>query len=255
MRSEVTEPSGMTSTQYDDPWAIISRRARGYTFGDDFKIRNVEYKDDSAYAAGGLVSDATDLYRFARGVLGDSFLSKAMRLRMLTPNSGGFGLGWQVARFWDEPVYDLSGGTTGFSSHIAYYPDRGVTIVVLSNIDSGRDAISVSCDISAMLFGKSDSVLRRMQKTGLLSPAVVGTYGGNRVITSDAPPRYRDQKGNMHQLIVISAREAALADAQDVRLTWSSENGEMSGRSCQAPRVFQQQQYSNAVSASRGRAR
>lgn len=242
VRSEVTAPLNMMSTQYDDPWAIIPQRVRGYTLNEQFLVQNVEYKDDSAYAAGGLLSDATDLYRFVRGVLGGPFLSDALRRRMLDPNSGGFGLGWQVTRFWNEPVYDLSGGTTGFTSHIAYYPNEGVTIVVLSNIDSGRDAISVSCDITALAFGKSNSVLRRLRTRTLLSPSVVGDYGGGRSITKETPPRYRDSKGDLHRLVVMAPTEAALADEQDVRLSWDSRDRAMSAFSCgrflfEAPRT------------------
>jgi D-alanyl-D-alanine carboxypeptidase len=232
----VTRPLGMESTQYDDPWELVPKRVRGYTLGAQWDLRNAPYKDDSAYAAGGLLTTADDLLAFTNAVMAGPFMSDKLRALMLTPNSGGFGMGWQVARFWDQPVYDHSGGTDGFTSHLAYYPKVGVTIIVLSNIDSGRDAISTSCDVASLLFDKPYPILAGMKGTRELVPWALGSYaGGQSILRDGALWIYRGSDGEPHRLIVLSPTTAALADAQDVRLVWDTTARTMTGTSCGRP--------------------
>jgi CubicO group peptidase (beta-lactamase class C family) len=149
LKSLVFEPARMADTAYDDVWALVPRRARGYDVRDG-ALRNTPYKDHSAFAAGGLRSTTTDMWKFAEAFLGGALVARATQRLMLTPPVGDYGLGWQVKRFFGDAMFNHSGGIDGFASHLAVYPDRHLIIVVLSNIES-EPAKLTACTIASLL--------------------------------------------------------------------------------------------------------
>lgn len=171
LRELVFEPLGLESMAYDDVHAVMHGRVRGYDRDEAGSLRNIDYDDHAAYAAGGLLSTASDLFRWSRGVLSAKLYGADLLAESLTPNEGDYGFGWQVRRFFDRPVYNHTGGIDGFSSHLAHYPEDGLTIVVLSNVESDA-AILRACDIAARAFswfGPEESLddLTPRQRCGL----------------------------------------------------------------------------------------
>jgi CubicO group peptidase (beta-lactamase class C family) len=172
LREWIFEPLGLTTMAYDDVYAILEGRVRGYERDEALGLRNIDYDDHAAYAAGGLVSTAGDLFRWSRGMLTGRLFRAQLVAEALTPNLGDYGYGWQVRRFFDRTVYDHTGGIDGFSSYLAHYPDDGLTIVVLSNVENDS-AILRGCDVAARLFGwrvvtgASSSELTHRQRCGL----------------------------------------------------------------------------------------
>ncbi|MEX2179055.1 MAG: serine hydrolase domain-containing protein [Gemmatimonadaceae bacterium] len=150
LRAEILGPAGMEDTRYDDVWAIIPGRVRGYTM-ESGTLRHIRYRDHSAYAAGGLLSSASDLLRFDRALTGGALMSDSSFRRMTTPGYGEYGLGWQITRQFGRTVRNHTGGTNGFASHLATYDD-GLTIIVLSNVES-EAAKATACDIAALYHG------------------------------------------------------------------------------------------------------
>lgn len=67
LRQWVFEPLGLTTMAYDDVYAIMADRVRGYERDDASGLRNIDYDDHAAYAAGGLLASAEDLFRWSRG--------------------------------------------------------------------------------------------------------------------------------------------------------------------------------------------
>jgi CubicO group peptidase (beta-lactamase class C family) len=153
VRELSTLPTGAATLDYDVVADILVGRARGYARAKDGGVQNTVYKDHAAYAAGGLRSTAGDFFRWSRAALAARLFPAALRDRMVTPPAGGnYGFGWQVTRFLGRPVYNHTGGIDGFSSHIAYYPDEDVTVIVFTNIEQD-DSILPACDAAALLFG------------------------------------------------------------------------------------------------------
>jgi CubicO group peptidase (beta-lactamase class C family) len=150
LRAEVFGPAGMADTEYDDVWAVMPGRARGYAMADG-ALRHIRYRDHAAYAAGGLLSTARDLLRFDSALTGGRLLGSSTFQAMSTPVLGDYGLGWQVITVFGRTLRNHSGGTNGFSSHLAHYDD-GTRVVVLSNIEDWN-AKATACDIAAIAFG------------------------------------------------------------------------------------------------------
>lgn len=157
---------------YDDVYAIVPNRARGYERDDQLGLRNIDHDNHAAYAAGGLLSSASDVFRWSRGMLTAKLFRPELVDESLTPFKGNYGYGWQVRRFFDRRIYNHTGGIDGFSSHLAHYPDQELTIVVLSNVESDS-AILRACDVASLLFewrparDVTDSDLTPRQRCGL----------------------------------------------------------------------------------------
>jgi D-alanyl-D-alanine carboxypeptidase len=174
LRQLVFEPLGLETMAYDDVYAVMEDRVRGYERDDALGLRNIDYDGHAAYAAGGLLSTADDLFRWSRGMLTGKLFSTELVEESLKPTLGDYGYGWQVRDFFDRTIYNHTGGIDGFSSHLAYYPDDALTIVVLSNVENDS-AILRACDVAARLFdwpgvttpGATDSELTPRQRCGL----------------------------------------------------------------------------------------
>lgn len=151
MNHWVFEPLGLKTMVYDDVYAIVEGRVEGYARDEALGLRNIDYDDHAAYAAGGLLASAGDLFRWARAVLAGDLFSIELVHESLTPFRGDYGYGWQVRRFFDRPIYNHTGGIDGFSSHLAHYPEQEMTIVVLSNVED-ESTILRACDVAARIF-------------------------------------------------------------------------------------------------------
>jgi CubicO group peptidase (beta-lactamase class C family) len=142
----------MTGTAYDDVWAVVPGRVRGYRLRDG-SLANTEYDDHAAYAAGGLRSTLDDLRRFLDAYFVPGRLLSAESLaQALRPYLGDYGHGWQIIDRLGRTVYNHSGGIDGFSSHMARYPEDDVTVIVLSN-NEDEPAPATACDLAAIVFG------------------------------------------------------------------------------------------------------
>jgi CubicO group peptidase (beta-lactamase class C family) len=154
LRREVIGPVGMRDTQYDDVWAIMPRRARGYT-REGGALRHIRYRDHAAYAAGGLLSSARDLLRFDVALSRGRLVADSTLRNMETPRLGEYGLGWQIITVFGQRLRNHTGGTNGYTGHISHYDD-GTTIIVLSNVET-EQAKATACDVAALVFGSAPS--------------------------------------------------------------------------------------------------
>ncbi len=151
LRRTVFGPARLNDTAYDDVWAIVPRRVVGYVRkGGD--LRNANYHDHAAFAAGGLQSTVDDLLRWSEAFFTGKIVAPSTVKQMLTPGEGDYGLGWQTLLRFGRVMHNHTGGMTGFSSHLAYYPQDDVTIILLSNVED--DPVKTTAfDLAAIVFG------------------------------------------------------------------------------------------------------
>jgi CubicO group peptidase (beta-lactamase class C family) len=156
VRERILKPAGLANTVYDDVWAIVPDRARGYEFVNGW--RNVTYKDYAGFSAGGLLSTTHDVARFGRMFAKGLLVKPSTVADMATPRRGDYGYGWQIKHYFGRRAFNHSGGTYGFASHVAVYPEDDVVVAVLSNLEN-EPAKTTACNIAAMLFGSPPSSL------------------------------------------------------------------------------------------------
>jgi CubicO group peptidase (beta-lactamase class C family) len=150
LQREVFAPAQMRETEYDDVRRVMPHRVRGYSRGSD-GLRLLQSRDHAAYAAGGLLSSAHDLLRFDNALSRGRIVSQSSLREMRKLRRGDYGLGWQVITVFGRKQRNHSGGTNGFSSHLAHY-DGAITVIVLSNIEE-EPAKATACNIAAIMFG------------------------------------------------------------------------------------------------------
>lgn len=134
-------PLGMTTMRPDYIWEEIPDRGLAYQT-TDLGPQPTAWDDISwKLPAGGWISTAGDMGRFAIGVMGSELLDaerQALMQHMRTDygdGKKGYGLGLNVASFSGRRVIYHGGGQVGASSFLVCSPDTGHAVAVLSNTE------------------------------------------------------------------------------------------------------------------------
>ncbi len=162
LREKILTPAGINDVAVDDMFAIVPNRAEFY---DNIK----DYDDflpaesygpvvhalplNSAYKipGGGLVADAEAVAAFGSLHLTPGFFSETTYADIFTrqKTSAGeeleVGLGWRIAK--DEAgrlLYHHSGSQQGGRAHLAVYPEAGISIAILANMNYPIDIRALS---------------------------------------------------------------------------------------------------------------
>lgn len=156
-RDVLFEPLGMTRSTFDSPWQLGDTLAAAYGHWFQGGSDRTRHADLTATApAGGLVTTARDLARFALMMLGEGELEG---VRILRPESvaemtrlqarahpdldQGFGLGFAVRERPGRRMVWWDGSSSGAAARLALLPDADVGVVVLSNL-ANNDPTSVA---------------------------------------------------------------------------------------------------------------
>lgn len=183
LREHVLDPLGLEDSGLDSNLTILPRRATGYGYRNG-QYLNAPYSDMSVpHGAGAMYSTTHDLWRWAEGVYVDKLLTPASRARMLAPAMDGYALGVRVYEQRGRKVIEHGGAIAGFSSALRYYPDDGVTVVVLSNLGRSITA-ELSSELSSVLFDGAGDASAAVPKVNLPA-ATLQSYSGVYTVSPD----------------------------------------------------------------------
>jgi len=144
VQENIFTPLGMKDSGYDSNSAIIPRRAAGYTPSANGPINASFVHMSIPFSAGALYSTTEDLLRWEQGLFGGKLLSPASLQKMTTPFKSDYAFGLHVQMENGRKLIDHGGGIEGFNTHMAYYPDEKLVVIVLGNINSAAtDDIAV----------------------------------------------------------------------------------------------------------------
>jgi serine beta-lactamase-like protein LACTB len=171
MKQMIFDPASMQNTMIDDSWAIIPNRAAGYQIENAKQLRRAEMRDVSEnLPAGGFLSTATDLVRFAQAFLHQKFVSAdVIRLmsfpyfsqkkpafqepswRDAIPSMEKYGYGLMLYPDTNSIKIGHDGRQAGFSSIIIAIPEKDLTIAVLTNAKGWNGYISFTKSIEEII--------------------------------------------------------------------------------------------------------
>ncbi|HLK60919.1 MAG TPA: serine hydrolase domain-containing protein [Chthonomonadaceae bacterium] len=155
LKERIFTPLGMTATRVNNLYDIIKNRAAGYSFKDG-RLYNGEYVSPTgAFSAGALVTTVVDMTKWDAALYSDLILPQPVLQQMWRPtklNNGSFanyGFGWSVDTYYDRKLIEHGGGIPGFSTQICRFVDDKLTIIVLTNLDTG-DANTLAKGIASL---------------------------------------------------------------------------------------------------------
>jgi CubicO group peptidase (beta-lactamase class C family) len=176
VQQNIFTPLGMKDSGYDSNSAIILHRASGYVPGPNGPANAGFIHMTIPFSAGALYSTTEDLLRWEQGLFGGKVLSAASFQAMTTPFKENYAFGVAVEKVGSHTRISHGGGIEGFNTHVAYFQDDRLTVIVLANLN-GSAADDITTKLAAVAHGES-VVLPADRKEVALPPAVLGRYPG-----------------------------------------------------------------------------
>lgn len=177
LQERLLQPLGLRDTGVDDNRRILPGRAEGYTRDAAGNWRNADYIDMSVPGgAGALYSTVEDLRRWNEALQAGKVVSGKLLEEMQTPGKGDYGFGLLIAPIRGHKAIHHGGGIEGFNTELAWFPESRLTIVVLSNVNTGA-MMQITGDLAAMSLGEAYEIPRE-RKAITLDSKVLDHYSG-----------------------------------------------------------------------------
>jgi D-alanyl-D-alanine carboxypeptidase len=143
LAGRIFQPLGMTATRLNDFREIIPKRASGYSWQDD-RLRNADYYSPTQpFSAGSLVSTVSDMAKWDAALYTEKILRRETleqmweRTRLADGTTVDYGLGWMIGHHRGRRVISHGGGYLGFLTMLSRFVDDRLTVILLTNLDSG----------------------------------------------------------------------------------------------------------------------
>jgi CubicO group peptidase (beta-lactamase class C family) len=147
LAQRIFKPLGMTSTRLISDADIIPDRSSGYEIHNG-QLQNQTWVSPTfnSTADGALYFNVIDLAKWDGALYGTKLLKQSSLDRIWTvyplndgkPNPAHYGFGWFINRMNGHRLIEHSGAWQGFTCDISRYVDDNLTVVVLTNLDSGH---------------------------------------------------------------------------------------------------------------------
>jgi CubicO group peptidase (beta-lactamase class C family) len=144
----IFKPLGMTSTRLISEADIIPNRAAGYRINRNNELKNQEWVSPTfnSTADGTLYFNVLDLAKWDAALYTTRLLKQSSLDRIWTvfplndgkPNPAGYGFAWWIEMLNGHKMIEHGGSWQGFTCDISRFPDDSLTVVVLTNLDSGH---------------------------------------------------------------------------------------------------------------------
>ena len=167
LNEKILLPLQLKETRTFNQLEIIPRMSNGYHMISDDSLIVAPYRDiSSMFGGGNLYSTAQDLMIWCRSFISQDIWSESLVETVFKPlttlnmnhKSGAlYGMGWYIKESnHNEPgAYHTGGGTFGFSSKIAIYPQEKICIIILANVSFLPIDDVIWKDVEKIVFGKS----------------------------------------------------------------------------------------------------
>jgi CubicO group peptidase (beta-lactamase class C family) len=158
LERRIFQPLQMTSTRVISEADILPNRSAGYRLVNG-ELKNQEWVSPSlnTTADGALYTNVLDLAKWDAALYTEKLLKGSSFSAMWTPvklNSGNtypYGFGWSIAEVHGHRLLEHGGSWQGFTMHISRYLDDRLTVVVMTNLDSGHsDPAKIAQGVAAI---------------------------------------------------------------------------------------------------------
>ncbi len=180
LKRKVLEPLKLTNTGTSSTFNVIPRLASGYHLISDDHLVVAPYRNYSMLkGAGDLYSNASDLLAWSTSFFDNSLMGEETRMLVFQQGSKNeeYVYGWHTEPGETKNYYH-GGGTWGYSSFLALYPDDHKVIIILSNISS-LPVKSIASDIEKIIFNRPfemPEIHEQISSETIQTERYVGTY-------------------------------------------------------------------------------
>lgn len=189
-------PLAMKDTGCDSNTALIERRASGYTPRGGGR-QNADFVHMSIPLGGGsLYSTTGDLLRWERGLFGGRLLKPESVTTMTTPVLENYGMGVFVRSTNGRKQVAHPGGIEGFNAYMIHYPDDGLTVIVLANLN-GPAAEILATKLAAMALNDTGVIIPSERRRVALDAAALARYAGRYQVNPNTVAEVTTSKGRV----------------------------------------------------------
>ncbi|MEZ5289610.1 MAG: serine hydrolase domain-containing protein [Vicinamibacterales bacterium] len=181
-KARLFDPLGMTKTSWrDDHTRIVKGRAIGYDETDG--VFHTDMPFETVHGNGGLLTTVGDLLRWTEHLQHPASGDAAAVAAMQTPTAfsdgtgHGYGLGLMLDTRRGVRQIDHSGSTAGYLAHLVRYPDQGVAVAVLCNVDSAA-ATQKAYEVADVYLARKTTLAPPITARYTLTAQDVGTIEG-----------------------------------------------------------------------------
>ncbi len=142
IREHIFGPAGMKNSDPNNIPHIDSKMVVPYTKGGNPAAPSSDWQEaqrDIGSPAGGAISTAEDLIKFADALRTGKLISKATFAQLTTPHGkspmGDYGYAMEINDVYGNKVVGHGGGFPGVSTHLYIFTDSPYTVVALANQD------------------------------------------------------------------------------------------------------------------------
>lgn len=187
LSDNIFKPFKLTNTGYDHGKERIAGSALGYSVKDNKVVPADKASMMVPYAAGGLYSTVSDLYKWQSALLNGRVFKKNETLdKMLKPNKGNYAYGVVVVTDQKgRKRITHGGGIEGFVTDASFYPDEKIFFAFFANNEQGTASATLR-DLTAIYFGEPYSVPKKrveVQVESALLDSYVGEYKLSEAMT------------------------------------------------------------------------
>lgn len=214
--ANIFKPLGMTHTHFhDDVTMIVPNRAWGYHRGAE-GLQLVATNEHSALVGNsGLFTTARDLllweHNFTDVRVGDPALIAAMQTpAVLTGGDrSSYGLGLEIGQHRGLRAISHSGGGGGFAANLVRYPDHGLAVAVLCNVDNVINPVALTRSVAEIYL--ADVLTGSSETSATTTPPTVALSADQ---LADKAGLYRDRpSGTYGRIFVRDGKLMAVANA------------------------------------------
>lgn len=142
LEQRIFRPLKMTNTKLNSLTGDIPDRAYGYNLKNGKLLREDQNLTSYLLGDGGIYSSIRDFYQWDQALYKQKLVKRKTMKEIFTPSSWetpvvAYGYGWYLEKKHRLERVSHSGGTTGFSSYFARYPEKKFSIIIFANQDDG----------------------------------------------------------------------------------------------------------------------
>lgn len=184
LQQHIFNKAEMNNTYYIDKVKKNMKVAQGYSRFDGKLEKATLENVTTIYAAGGIMSNAEDLYRWHKEIYNGKLIRQDLLDKAFTPYQfdngrySEYGYGWFIKKLNGSRTIEHAGSTDGFQCDEIYLPNEDVFVVTLFNcFEQDMDWTVLSNDIATLAIGKSLNSEAKVKEDVLKN--YVGTYEVN----------------------------------------------------------------------------